>query len=60
LKLSELNKGLWASAEYQKEGNQLFAQSIHVSLVKQAKNTASSKGMTEKKMMTPEKTTENK
>jgi hypothetical protein len=60
LKFSDLNKGLWASVEYQKEGNQLLAQSIHVSPVKLAKNMASSKGMTEKKMTTPEKTTQTK
>ena len=60
LKLSDLNKGLWASVEYQKEGNQLLAKSIHVNPVKHAKNTASSKRMTEKKMMPSEKTTENK
>jgi hypothetical protein len=60
LKLSDLNKGLWASVEYQKEGNQMLAQSIYVSPVKQAKNTSSSKAMTEKKMMTPKKTTEKK
>lgn len=60
LKLSDLNKGLWASVEFQKEGNQLLAQSIHVSPVKHAKNTASSKGMTEKKMMPSEKTAQNK
>jgi hypothetical protein len=60
LKFSDLNKGLWASVEYQKEGNQKLAQVIHVSPAKQAKNKASSEGMTEKKMMTPEKTTENK
>jgi hypothetical protein len=60
LKLSDLNKGLWASVEFRKEGNQLLAQSIHVSPVKQAKNTASSKGMTEKKMMPSEKTAQNK
>jgi hypothetical protein len=60
LKLSDLNKGLWASVEYQKEGNQTLAQSIHVSPVRMAKNTVSSEGMTEKKMMTSEKTTEKK
>jgi Cu/Ag efflux protein CusF len=60
LKLSDLNKGLWASVEFQKEVNQLLAQSIHVSPVKHAKNTASSKGMTGKKMMPSEKTAENK
>jgi hypothetical protein len=60
LKFSDLNKGLWASVEYQKEGNQLLAQSIYVSPVKMAKNIASSKGMTEKKMMTSKKAAENK
>jgi hypothetical protein len=60
LKFSDLNKGLWASVEYQKEGNQMLAQVIHVSPVKRVKNTASSKGMTEKKMMTSKKTAENK
>jgi hypothetical protein len=60
LKLSDLNKGFWASVKYQKEGNQMLAQSIQVSPVKQAKNMASSKGMTEKKMMTSKKAAENK
>jgi hypothetical protein len=54
LKFSDLNKGLWASVAYEKEGNQLVAQTIHVSPVKQPK------GMTEKKMMTPEKAANNK
>ena len=31
LKLSDLKKGEWASVEYNKEGSQLIAQSIHVS-----------------------------
>jgi Cu/Ag efflux protein CusF len=60
LKLSDLNKGLWASVEYQKEGNQLLAQSIHVSPVKKATNMASVKTMTDKKMMAPGKSTESK
>jgi hypothetical protein len=60
LKLSEVNKGLWASVEYQKEGNQSLAQSIHVGPVKQSMKTASSKGTTESKMMPSSKTTENK
>jgi uncharacterized protein YodC (DUF2158 family) len=60
LKLSDLNKGLWASVAYEKEGNQLLAQTIHVSPVKQAKGMMASKGMTEKKRMTPEKATNNK
>jgi hypothetical protein len=60
LKLSEVNKGLWASVVYQKEGNQSLAQSIHVGPVKQPMKTASSKGTTESKMMPSSKTTENK
>jgi hypothetical protein len=60
LKLAEVNKGLWASVEYQKEGNQMLAQSIHVGPVKQSMKTASSKGTTESKMMPSSKTTENK
>jgi Cu/Ag efflux protein CusF len=60
LNLSELNKGLWASVEYQKEGNQLFAKSIHVSPLRHAKNMVSSGTMPEKKMMTSEKSTEQK
>jgi hypothetical protein len=31
LKLSDLKKGEWASVEYNKEGSQLIAQSIHLS-----------------------------
>jgi hypothetical protein len=60
LKLAEVNKGLWASVEYQKTGNELNAQSIHVGPVKQPMKTASSKGTTESKMMPSGKTTENK
>jgi hypothetical protein len=60
LKLSEVNKGLWASVVYQKTGNELLAQSIHVGPVKQPMKTASSKGMAESKTMPSSKTTENK
>jgi hypothetical protein len=60
LKLSEVNKGLWASVEYQKTGNELLAQSIHVGPVKQPMKTASAKGTMGSKMMPSSKTTENK
>jgi hypothetical protein len=36
LKLSDLKKGEWASVEYNEEGSQLIAQSIHVSHFKES------------------------
>jgi hypothetical protein len=61
LNLSALNKGQWASVKYSKNGDQLVAESIHVSPVKESKNmTSSAKMMTGTQMMTPTKTTEKK
>jgi hypothetical protein len=60
LKLAEVNKGLWASVEYQRQGNELVAQSIHVGPAKQPMKTASAKGMTESKMTSSSKATGNK
>jgi hypothetical protein len=59
LKLSDLKKGQWASVEYNKEGNQRMAQSIHVSSAKKGDHMTSS-GMTTKKMMSTEKAPETK
>ena len=54
LKLSDLMKGQWASVEYNTEGNQRMAQSIHVSPSKKGEHMTSP-GMTPKKMMSAEK-----
>ena len=59
LPFSDLKKGLWASVEYKKEGNQLLAQSIQVSPPKVEKKVGSEQ--TTQKQVTPsEKTTEKK
>jgi len=60
LKLSDLTKGLWASVEYNKEGNQCLAQTIHVSPSKKAAPMASSGMSSEKHMMSTEKAPETK
>ena len=59
LKLSDLMKGRWASVEYNTEGNQRMAQSIHVSSAKKGDHMTSS-GMTTQKMMSTEKAPETK
>jgi Cu/Ag efflux protein CusF len=60
LKLSDLTKGLWASVEYTKEGNQYLAQTIHVSPSKKAELTASSVKTSEKPMTSTGKAPETK
>jgi hypothetical protein len=61
LNLSALNKGQWAAVKYNKNGDQLVAESIHVSPSKEAKNmTSSVKTMTGTQRMAPTKTTEKK
>ena len=60
LKLSDLTKGLWASVEYNKEGNQFLAQTIHVSPSKKAEPVASSVKPSGKKMKSAEKAPETK
>jgi Cu/Ag efflux protein CusF len=47
LPLSDLKKGMWASVGYKKEGNKLFAESMHVGMPR----------MTAKKMTPSEKAT---
>ena len=54
LKLSDLKKGEWASVEYNKEGSQRIAESIHVSPFKKSEHVAST-GNTTNKMMSTEK-----
>jgi Cu/Ag efflux protein CusF len=59
LSFSDLKKGMWASVEYNKEGNKLVAQSIQVSPPKIEKRVGSEQ--TTQKQVTPsEKTTEKK
>jgi hypothetical protein len=61
LNLSALNKGQWAAVKYIKNGDQLVAESIHVSPLKEAKNVTSSVKMkTGTQMVAPTKTTEKK
>ena len=60
LKLADLKTGLWASVEYTKEGNQMFAQSIHVSPSRKAEPMASAEKTTAKQMMPTEKAPETK
>jgi hypothetical protein len=60
LNLSALNKGQWASVKYNKNGNQMVAESIHVSPVNGAKNMPSANKMTGTQMMAPTKTPEKK
>ena len=61
LNLSALNKGQWASVKYNKSGNRMVAESIHVSPLKEAKNMTSSVNKTTgTQMMGPTKTTEKK
>ncbi len=58
LPFTDLKKGMWASVEYQKEGNKLLAQSISVSMPKvEAKKEIPSEV---KKENPSEKTTEKK
>jgi hypothetical protein len=54
LKLSDLKKEEWASVEYNKEGSQRIAESIHVSPFKRSEHVAST-GNTTNKMMSTEK-----
>jgi len=50
LPFSDLKMGMWASVEYKKEGNQLLAQSISVSMPRaEAKQMPPSEKTTEKK-----------
>ena len=50
LSFTDLKKGMWASVEYKKEGNQLLAQSISVSMPRvEAKQITPSEKTTEKK-----------
>ena len=60
LKLSDLTKGLWASVEYNKEGNQFLAQTIHVSPSKKTEPMASSGKTSGESMKSPEKAPETK
>ena len=60
LSFSDLKKRLWASVEFKKEGDQLLAQLIRVSPLKETKAVAPSEKTTEKQMtpssgMAPEK-----
>jgi Cu/Ag efflux protein CusF len=60
LKLSDLTKGLWASVEYNKEGNQFLAQTIHVSPSKKEEPMASSVKTSGEQMKSNEKAPETK
>jgi Cu/Ag efflux protein CusF len=60
LKLSDLTKGLWASVQYNKEGNKFLAQTIHVSPSKKAESMVSSGKTAGKQMMSTEKAPETK
>ena len=51
LSLSNLNKGMWASVQYNQEGNQMLAQVIHVSAPRQESHVASSGTMSQNNMM---------
>jgi hypothetical protein len=50
LNLSDLKKGEWASVEYNKEGSQRIAESIHLSSFKESEHVAFT-GNTTNKMM---------
>ena len=60
LKLSDLTKGSWASVQYTKEGNQMLAQTIHVSPSKKVKRMVSSEKTAGKQMVPTEKAPETK
>jgi Cu/Ag efflux protein CusF len=60
LKLTDLKKGLWASVEYNKEGKQFLAQTIHVSPSKKAEPMASSVKTSGGQMKSTEKAPETK